>query len=168
MRPKFSDTIVSKRPTSLGRRRFLSRAGGAAAAAVVASRIGPPSQNLLVAETADAAESSKLHARIDQAYEMREKTARYEKGLPVPNNSTNGDEELYPNRIANYSKALLHDDIGGVVSASYFALINALVSGEQARIESLILGGAAKLSNTMRDGVNTTCHQWCCNRASRT
>ena len=147
VRSKFSDTIVSKRPSSPGRRRFLSRAGGAAAAAVVASRMGPPSLNLLVAETADAAESSKLHTRIDQAYEMREKAALYQKGLPVPSNSTNGDEELYPNRIANYSKALLHDDFGGVIPAAYFALTSALASGEQAKIESLILGGAAKLSN---------------------
>ena len=145
----FSDIFVSDRPATSGRRRFLSRAGGAAVATVIASRIGAPSLNSLAAETAGAPESSNPDARIDEAYEMREKAALYQKCLPVPNNLTNGDEELYPNRIANYAKALQHDDIGGVVPAAYTALTSALASGELAKIESLILGGTMKLSNPL-------------------
>lgn len=147
MRTNSSDTVVSSRPTSSGRRRFLGRAGGAAVATVVASRIGPPSVNPLGPETANAAETQKPRSRVDQAYEMREKAARYQKGLPVPNNATNGDEELYPSKIANYAKALPHDEIGRVDPAAYLALTSALASGEQAKIESLILGGGTKLSN---------------------
>lgn len=80
MRTNSSDTAVSSRPTSSGRRRFLGRVGGAAVAAVVPSRIAPPSVNLLVPETADAAETQNPRSRVDQAYEMREKAARHQKG----------------------------------------------------------------------------------------
>jgi hypothetical protein len=78
---------------------------------------------------------------------MREQAARYQEGLPGPNNFTNRDEELYPNRIASYSKALPHDELGRVVPASYTELVSALEDGESARIERLQLGGGLKLVN---------------------
>lgn len=71
------------------------------------------------------------------------------KGLPVPSHRTNGDEELYPSRIANHTKALPHDDSGRVVPAAYFALTKALASGREAEIESLTLGGSMRLSNPL-------------------
>jgi hypothetical protein len=85
---KSSDTVTSIRSASYGRRRFLSRAGGSAVATTVLTGAGAPFLTRLVTETAEAAESSNPHSRIEQAYEMREKAARYQKGLPIANSST--------------------------------------------------------------------------------
>src|ERR1041385_379197 len=140
MRINSSDTVVSSRHPSSGRRRFLGQACGAAIATVVASTtdlrtLGPPGT-----EVAEAAGSPSRHSRIEQAYEMREEAARYQEGLPAPNNFTNGDEELYPNKIASYTKGLQHDELGRVVPATYTEFVSALESGEFARIEKLQLG----------------------------
>jgi hypothetical protein len=147
LRIKFSDPVSSIRSTPSGRRRFLSRAGRAVVTTALASTTGRPFLRGFATETAEAAGSSNGHSRIEQAYEMREKAARYQEGLPVPNNSTNGDEELYPNKIASYTKGLPHDEIGRVVPAPYHALVSALASGESVRIEKLELGGGLKLVN---------------------
>src|SRR5689334_15933051 len=132
MRINSSHTTVSNGPTSSGRRRFLGKACGAAVATVVASTtdLGPLTTGVVA-----AAESSNRHSRIEQAYEMREQAARYQEGLPAPSNFTNGDEELYPNKIANFSKALQHDELGRVVPAAYTEFVSALESGESAKIE---------------------------------
>jgi len=90
---------------------------------------------------------TKSETRVDLAYEMREHAAVYQKNLPLPDQSTNGDEELYPNRIASHTKALPHDGVGVVDRQEYEALINALKSSEPANMEKLHLGGVVKLAN---------------------
>jgi hypothetical protein len=147
MRTNASNTVVSNRPVSSGRRRFLGRACGAAIATVVASKTDPPILKPFATAVAEAGGSPTRHSRIEQAYEMREQAARYQEGLPGPQNFTNCDEELYPNRIANYTKGLPHDELGRVVPATYAELVGALENGDSARLEKLQLGGGLKLVN---------------------
>jgi hypothetical protein len=52
----------------------------------------------------------------------------------------NGDEDLYPNRIGNYSKGFLHNQLGEVDSSAYDAFLNALSTGEQANFETIPRG----------------------------
>lgn len=44
--------------------------------------------------------------RLQEAYGFRLAAALFEKDLPLPGHPCNGDENLYPNKIGNYSKAL--------------------------------------------------------------
>lgn len=71
--------------------------------------------------------------RRKEAYHIRKEAAR--------------DEELYPNKIGNYSKGLPHNSIGKVDCSAYRSLIAALKSGKPSEFESILLGGTLKLIN---------------------
>jgi hypothetical protein len=79
--------------------------------------------------------------RINRAAHIRIRAAQDEKQLGVFPHPTNGDEELYPNRIANFSKGLPHNDLGEVEAADYAALLHALCTGKFEAFEALRLGG---------------------------
>jgi hypothetical protein len=60
---------------------------------------------------------------------------------------TNSDEDLYPNKIANYSKGLPHNNDGTVVLSAYQALLKAVNSGSNQDFNAIPLGGSRKLTN---------------------
>jgi hypothetical protein len=64
--------------------------------------------------------------------------------LQHPNNE---DENLYPNKIGNFSKGLPHNNDGTVVLSAYNALVNALNSGRPADFDAIPLGGSRGLTN---------------------
>src|SRR5262252_4549487 len=78
---------------------------------------------------------------------IRRDTAIFQRDLPETSSLSNGDEDVYPNRIASYSKGLPHNDLGEVDLNAYNAYLEALNSGNWADLEAIPLGGAAKLSN---------------------
>ncbi len=61
--------------------------------------------------------------------------------LQHPNNQ---DENLYPNKIGNYSKGLPHNNDGTVVLSAYNALLNAINSGRPADFDAIPLGGTTR------------------------
>ncbi|MGH9922261.1 MAG: twin-arginine translocation signal domain-containing protein, partial [Nitrososphaerales archaeon] len=89
---------------------------------------------------------AKIPRRV-KAYNRRRKAAKLEKKRPRPSHLTNGDEQLYANKIGNYSKALPHNDLGEVDLPAYESLIAALTTGNPQDFESIQLGGAVKLVN---------------------
>ena len=64
--------------------------------------------------------------------------------LQHPNNH---DEELYPNKLGNYSKGLPHNNDGTVVLSAYNALVNAVNSGRPEDFDAIPLGGTTGLTN---------------------
>jgi hypothetical protein len=64
--------------------------------------------------------------------------------LQHPNNQ---DENLYPNKIGNFSKGLPHNNDGTVVLSAYNALVNAINTGRPADFDAIPLGGTTKLTN---------------------
>src|SRR5262249_31013006 len=56
--------------------------------------------------------------------------------LQHPNNQ---DEDLYPNKLGNFSKGLPHNDDGTVVLSAYNALLQALNSGRPADFDAIPL-----------------------------
>ena len=60
---------------------------------------------------------------------------------------TNGDEGLYDDYRASFTKALPHNSIGEVVPSEYEKLLIALESRRNADFEAITLGGARKLAN---------------------
>jgi len=77
--------------------------------------------SLLAREGTSAEEIEPINdqQRRNQAYQVRHQTAVAEKNIPLPPHPTNGDEDLYTNKIGNYSKALPHNSPG---RGRYFSL----------------------------------------------
>jgi hypothetical protein len=131
----------------LDRRSFLG--GLSAAAGLAASGSAGLAAALAPAGTVDAAEVGPLlgNDRLEAAFQNRLDAADRMFGDGIPVQSCNGDEDLYLNRIGNYSKGLPHNAIGEVDPGAYNALINALATGEPGDFELIPLGGERKLTN---------------------
>ncbi len=117
------------------RRAFLGQVGAATLAATV---IGSEAQ-AATGSNQRANECAKL--RRDAANAGLQATPQ---NLQHPNNE---DENIYPNKIGNFSKGLPHNNDGTVVLSAYNALVNAINSGRPADFDAIPLGGTAKLTN---------------------
>jgi hypothetical protein len=82
-----------------------------------------------------------------RAFVIRRDAAIYQRDLPPTPSVSNGDENMYANRIASYSKGLPHSDLGEVDLNAYNAYLQALNSARWTDFEAIPLGGTAKLSN---------------------
>jgi hypothetical protein len=124
------------------RRKFLSYLGTAPALPAFAG-VGLLSSRSAFADTGplDASE------RRQRAFGIRQDAATYQRDLPADPSVSNGDEDAYANRIASFTKALPHNDLGEVDLNAYNAYLQALSSGQWADFEAIPLGGAVKLTN---------------------
>ncbi len=82
-----------------------------------------------------------IKSRRGQAYQKRMKAAVADRKIKTPAHANNGDEALYPNGIANFTKGFKHDDTGIVDSAAYAAYLGAIRSGKRADFDALVMGG---------------------------
>ncbi|PEI92574.1 phosphoesterase [Bacillus pseudomycoides] len=87
------------------------------------------------------------YERCDKAFRVRFQAADYQKDLPLPVQFCNGDEKLFDNKIASFSKALPHNSLGEVDIYAYKKWIEALKKGKPDAFECLTLGGVVKLAN---------------------
>jgi hypothetical protein len=137
-----------------GRRAFLFGIGGLAAAALV----DPGRRWLGSGQATSAGRASTqssgsgsgldLEARRAQALQLRITTARQQLRDPFPQPAPNGDEDRYDIvGLANFTKALPHNDLGEVDPAAYRALLRALGSGRPQDFRRIPLGGGVKLTN---------------------
>jgi hypothetical protein len=85
--------------------------------------------------------------RRQRAFAIRRDAAIFQRDVLDTPSISNGDEDMYSNRIANYSKGLPHNDLGEVDPNAYNAFLQALNSGLTADFEAIPLGGTAKLAN---------------------
>src|SRR5262249_13882722 len=125
-----------KRISDVDRRRFLQGVGGAAALATLS-----PKRVLALPGEPDPIGLQLHGSRRRRALELRMEAAMQEFRVPVPEHRNNGDEELYPNRIGNYSKGLLHNRFGEVESPSYQSLLHALQTRDPGDFEEIVMGG---------------------------
>jgi hypothetical protein len=131
--------------TLYNRRRFLGGVGEAALIGIAATQ----SLSFLCPATAKAAEVGPLDdsSRANRAYQIRHKVALYHKNVRHSDHPTNGDEELYANRIACYTKALPHNQRGEVDQNAFNKLVHALTTGDPVDFEQIPLGGVVKLTD---------------------
>ena len=124
------------------RRRFLNYVG---AAPTLRTLIGAG----LVSAQPALAETGPLDAwqRRHRAFVIRRDAAIYQRDMPPTPSVSNGDDDAYANRIASYTKALPHNDLGEVDLNAYNAYLRALNSGQWADFEAIPLGGTAKFSS---------------------
>ena len=118
----------SELSSGLARRSFL----GGAAAAVAATLVSLPA-----AAQTDAIETAGPEQRRNQAFQRRLNAATRERNIRLAPHSTNGDEDRYASKIANFSKALPHNSLGEVDLGAYAALLAALASGKSADFEAI-------------------------------
>jgi hypothetical protein len=91
--------------------------------------------------------SSQDTQRSKLAEKIRVDAAKLAGRRPQPEHPNNGEEALYPNRIASYSKALPHNRLGEVDPNAYNALLAAMTSGRESDFESIPLGLGRRLTN---------------------
>lgn len=128
------------------RRDFLIGSG----ATTLASIASPLARGLSAfAPPSAAGEVVSSSQRQERAYEIRHAAALYYKNLPPTRTTTNGDEERYPNRIANFSKAMPHNRLGEVELPAYERFLTAVKSGSADDFEEIPLGGMARLADPM-------------------
>jgi hypothetical protein len=124
------------------RRNFLSYLGAAPALTAFAGA-GLLSSQSAFADAGPLDASQRRH----RAFVIRRDAAIFQRDAPPIPSLSNGDEDMYANRIASFTKGLPHSDLGEVDLNAYNAYLQALNSGQPADFEAIPLGGAAKLSN---------------------
>ena len=138
-----------KEISSNSRRKFLGKMGMATVAAGVLGktpiafaqsgrRSGSAIANIRVSPTFSGREQYALTLRIA--------TAQKDFHIPVPPHTTNGDEQLYPDHSASYSKGLLQDAIGVVNPVAWVSFKKALQTGQNSDFEAIIIGGTHTLN----------------------
>ncbi|HEY2964409.1 MAG TPA: vanadium-dependent haloperoxidase [Pyrinomonadaceae bacterium] len=129
------------------RRAFLRQAGVAGAATVAVGVIG--AEPLLQTARSQVRAATGSNQRANACAKLRRDAAN--EGLQItPQNlqhPNNQDENLYPNKLASYSKGLPHNGDGTVVLSAYEALLKAVNSGAPADFDAIPLGGDRLLTN---------------------
>lgn len=131
--------------SSASRRRFLSCLSAAPSLTALG---GASLLSMLQAPGASAA-TGPLNAeqRRHRAFVIRRDAAILQRDRPEQVSVDNGDEQLYPNRIASFTKCLPHNQLGEVDLNAYNTLLQALASGQPRDFESVTLGGTVKFAN---------------------
>lgn len=133
----------------VSRRRFIGSLGASAAGAIVFATVDPAIDPSATVQAQRGVGNSFYHRRAQAAYKFRVDCAQANH-RPLPPHFTraaNGDEDLYPNRIGNYSKALPHQANGEVVPSAYNALLTALSTASPAAFEQIPMGGTVRLTS---------------------
>lgn len=141
---KTDKNLSGETPKQPSRRRFLGNLGANAAALVAANSL-----NLTNEVQAQTKKTPFKTSRRSRARRLRHEAAdfHYQRTPENPLYPTNGDEELYPNKIAAFSKGLPHKSNGEVDLAAYQTLMNALKTGDPQEFEKISLGGYRRLTN---------------------
>jgi hypothetical protein len=133
------------------RRDFLS---GIKSAALVALTAGGVSLTPWQEDTVEGAEAVPCSSiaqiaakRADLAYALRERLAMRQRLVPMPGFPCNGDEQLFPDAIASFTKTLPHNDLGEVRLDAYAKLLDALKSANPDAFEAIPQRGTIKLVN---------------------
>jgi hypothetical protein len=146
-------TKPTKSNPRASRRKFLGQMSGAAAATIAASAIGLEPLLGVEGSIAEAVEITPTSDsdRLQASHAIRVAAADAERDLGLFPHPTNGDEELYPNRIGNFHKTLPHDpSTGEVDQAAYNQMLFALSTGNFDDFEAIPrLPGAGRISNPL-------------------
>lgn len=138
--------VSGKEINSGSRRKFLGKVGLATVAAGVLGRTAAAFAQSQELSNSDTAGSEAQLDRVQHALNLRIRTAQKDARVPVPPQTTNGDEQRYSDHSASYSKALLQNDICLVNPAAWDSFKRALNSPTMTNWEAVILGGTRTLN----------------------
>src|SRR3990170_1094026 len=112
---KKSNHASERSDKGCNRRAFFGHVSKITAASIAVGAIGLPP---LLEGCNESAEGQELtceigpqtgSVRADAAFQVRLDAAEDERYISIPDHPCNGDEDLYPNKIGNYSKCLHHN-----------------------------------------------------------
>ncbi len=140
---------TSENTETVSRRKFFGKLGSAAVGAAAIGAAAPLiDKKASVAAAVPKGGSTFYEQRALASYNYRVTCARNNYSVPAGfDRFNNGDEQLYPSRIASYSKALPHQSNGEVVPAAYDAFLAAIASGGPTLFEQIPMGGDRNLTN---------------------
>ena len=87
--------------------------------------------------------------RRAQAVRLRQQSANELRNLRIQAQTPNSDELGVPNFAAAFTKSLAHDENAEVSPQAYNAYLSALKEGTQKSINSIPMGGTARLANPL-------------------
>jgi membrane-associated phospholipid phosphatase len=128
------------------RRAFL-KGIGAAATVVGAAPIAVAAARNVMPDVLSDPNSPQLNinARRGQSYVKKVQAAYGDRKIKTPTHPNNGDEALYPDGRANFTKGFAHDSFGVVNAATYAAYQAAIKTGKRADFDNLAMGGTMAL-----------------------
>ena len=130
------------------RRKFLGQMGAALTGGAVLGNasLAFAQSDKATLEDGIRAPVSRGDPRIRRCFAIRLGTANDEAHIPVPAQTTNGDEQRYPDKCGTYSKSVLQDGIGLVNLNAFQSFKTALTSGTPADFEHIMMGGTRTLN----------------------
>ncbi len=148
--PQVERAEASLEQAAVDRRSFLARAAGAGAITLLfgpSAKAQAPNQGLATPTVSlggpcpnDALGPDSPQRRRLRSYKLRVRAAREAFLAPHPCHRNNGDEQLYGDKRACFSKGLVHDAIGEVAPASYDSFLHALNTGQPSDFEAIQIG----------------------------
>ena len=140
-----AETRSPQHPANNGpsRRKFLSQVGAALAGGTVLGKAAVASAQSYNPAIGDGVTSlpNATDPRVQQSYKIRKAAATTEGQIPVPPHTTNGDEQLYPDKSGTYSKGILQDAICLVNLDAFQSFRRAINKGTFEAFEGIITGG---------------------------
>src|SRR6516164_8571237 len=122
----------------ISRRKFLKRSSEVGVAfAATGTGLGTMLSEPSSPSAAGDVEVSEAGRRAQQSFEIRCDSARGDTRQENPAPATNGDEERYGDKRANFAKTLPHDELGEVKLDSYAAWISILAGGDPGQFERI-------------------------------
>ncbi|MEM9015260.1 MAG: vanadium-dependent haloperoxidase [Pseudomonadota bacterium] len=126
--------------TSIDRRCLIAASAATAAFSAASQAYAAPGGNSdVLGDNPNRRAANALRLRISAAQSQRRRLS--------PRQRANGDDGLYPDFRASFSKSLPHNEFGEVSQDAYQSLLTALQSGNGADFERIPLGGTARLAN---------------------
>lgn len=142
-------TTKSDKDSGRSRRAFLRKLGaGTAALGLLPLKAHASEFEVQPATRSEGSPASGLTQRLEGARKVRLQTLDRILNRGTPTHRNNGDESSFP-RIATYTKALPHDQLGVVSAKSYKQYLRALESGLPKDWERITMGGPKKFKNPL-------------------
>lgn len=145
----FDEKPSESNSSTVNRREFVNKFGKTALAAAAVGTIIPfidPKSSVLGQR---GQPNNFYQQRAEACLQFRVSSAQgnFQPLSPLFNRVNNGDEELYPNKIGNYSKGLPHQSNGEVVLSAYNSLLNAINTKTPNSFEQIPMGGDRRMIN---------------------
>ena len=131
------------------RRKFLGQVSAALATGAMLGKIPRASAQTSAIGDGVAAPGNVVDPRVRQSFAIRVAAATKEALIPVPPHTTNGDEQLYPDKSGTYSKVVLQDGIGLVSLAAFNTFRHAINTGRFGDFENIITGGPRTMNGPL-------------------
>ena len=130
-------------PAVPSRRAFLKGLGAATLAGAVPAAAMAAGKVVAMPDVLSDTKSPQLNinARRNQAYKKRLAAAAQDRKAKTPPHPNNGDETLFPNGIANFTKGFAHPQPCIVDPTIYAQYLAAIHSGKRADFDALVTGG---------------------------